>query len=118
VRHDKPLAWLHGEVKTPPFSLEARIEAGLLLRRLQRGEMLSLPHSRPMPTIGANCHELRIPDRNQEWRIVYGLAPDAVVILAVFGKQTKQTPLPVIEACRTRWKVYRRLSEEESQYEK
>lgn len=35
---DKPLLWLHGEVKTPPFSLEARIEAGILLRRLQQGE--------------------------------------------------------------------------------
>jgi hypothetical protein len=29
---DKPLAWLHGEVKTPPFSKEARFEAGFLLR--------------------------------------------------------------------------------------
>jgi hypothetical protein len=24
---DKPLVWLHGAVKTPPFSQEARIEA-------------------------------------------------------------------------------------------
>jgi hypothetical protein len=31
---DKPLVWLHGEVKTPPFSKEARVEAGVLLRRL------------------------------------------------------------------------------------
>jgi hypothetical protein len=31
---DKPLVWLHGEVKTPPFSQEARLEAGYLLRRL------------------------------------------------------------------------------------
>jgi len=43
-----PLVWLHGEVKTPPFSQEARIEAGTLLRRLQLGQTLSLPHSRPM----------------------------------------------------------------------
>jgi hypothetical protein len=38
----KPLVWLHGEVKTPPFSQEARIEAGVLLRRLQQGENLEL----------------------------------------------------------------------------
>jgi len=25
----KPLAWLRGEVKTPPFSLEERIEVGV-----------------------------------------------------------------------------------------
>jgi hypothetical protein len=48
---DKPLVWLHGEIKTPPFTVSARIEAGVLLRRLQRSERLGLPHSRPMPVI-------------------------------------------------------------------
>jgi len=37
---DKPLAWLHGEVKSPPFSQKARLEAGFLLRLLQRDELL------------------------------------------------------------------------------
>jgi hypothetical protein len=32
---DKPLVWLRGEVKSPPFSKDARLEAGFLLRRLQ-----------------------------------------------------------------------------------
>src|ERR1700691_5858870 len=64
---DKPLVWLHGEIKTPPFSREGRIEAGILLRRLQRGENLSLPHSRPMVAIGVRCHELRVPDRDGTW---------------------------------------------------
>ena len=59
---DKPLVWLHGEIKTPPFSVEARVETGVLLRRLQRGDRLSLPHSRPLPGLGPRCHELRIPD--------------------------------------------------------
>ncbi len=48
----KPLVWIRGEVKSPPFSPEARVQAGFLLRRLQQGETLGLPHSRPMPTIG------------------------------------------------------------------
>jgi hypothetical protein len=52
-------------VKTPPFGEQARIEAGFLLRRLQQAEALSLPHSRPMPAIGAQCHELRINDKNR-----------------------------------------------------
>jgi len=39
---DKPLVWLHGEIKTPPFSSAARIAAGLLLRRLQRGGELGM----------------------------------------------------------------------------
>ena len=59
---DKPLVWLRGEVKTPPLSHAARVEAGVLLRQLQGGAKLSLPHSRPMLGIGARCHELRIVD--------------------------------------------------------
>ena len=70
-RADKPLAWLHGEIKTPPLSAEARIEAGLLLRRLQRGERLEMPRSRPMPSIGLRCHELRIREADVTWRIIY-----------------------------------------------
>jgi len=62
---EKPLVWLHGEIKTPPFTADARVEAGVLLRRLQRGEGLSLPHSRPMRDIGRRCHELRVPDEDQ-----------------------------------------------------
>ena len=42
-KNDKPLVWLHGEVKTPPFSQVARLEAGFLLRRLQQGESLGMP---------------------------------------------------------------------------
>lgn len=93
---DKPLVWFHGEVKTPPFSQAARIEAGLLLRRLQNGETLSLPHSRPMPSIGPRCHELRINDRNATWRIVYRIDPDAIVI----------TPVTVIATCMRRLRMY------------
>jgi len=107
---DKPLVWLRGEVKTPPFSLEARIEAGVLLRRLQRGENLSLPHSRPMPSIGKRCHELRINDQDKTWRIIYRVDSDAVVILDVFSKTTQQTPQRVIADCQRRLQQYDDLS--------
>ena len=103
---DKPLAWLHGEIKTPPLSDAARLEAGYLLRRLQRGEQLGMPHSRPMPSIGRHCHELRIGDTNATWRVVYRIDTDAVVILEVFSKKTQQTPKWVIDACRRRLKDY------------
>ena len=82
--NDKLLVWLHGEIKTPPFSEDARLEAGFLLRRLQRGEILSLPHVRPVPGIGARCYELRINDENQTWRVIYRIDDDAIVILEVF----------------------------------
>ena len=108
---DKPLAWLHGEIKTPPFSAEARIEAGVLLRRLQRGESIPLPHSRPMARIGKACHELRVQDANRTWRIVYHVAADAIVILDVFAKTTQKTSKTVIEVCKARLRLYASIKE-------
>jgi hypothetical protein len=37
---DKPIVWIQGEVKSPPFSADARIKAGFLLRRLQKGVLI------------------------------------------------------------------------------
>ena len=102
----KALAWLHGEVKSPPFSSEARLEAGLLLRLLQRGETLGMPHSRPMPIVGKRCHELRITDQSARWRMIYRIDEDAIVILEVFAKKTATTPRRIIEECRSRLKEY------------
>jgi phage-related protein len=106
---DRPLVWLHGEVRTPPLSAVARTETGVLLRRLQRGEKLGLPHSRPMPSIGRRCHELRIQDEDVTWRIVYRIDVDAIVIADVFKKKTQTTPKHVIEACQQRLREYDNL---------
>ena len=103
---DKPLAWLHGQIKTPPMSRDSRVEAGYLLRRVQRGDKLSMPHSRPMPGLGARCHELRIVDATVTWRIVYRVDADAIVIMEVFGKKSRTTPQSVIQNCRKRLKDY------------
>ena len=108
-RADKPLVWLHGEVKTPPFSKPARIEAGFLLRRLQRGESLGLPWSRPMSSIGPRCHELRITDEKTNWRIIYRIDSDAIVIVEVFQKKTQRTPAAVIELSKRRLRNYDEL---------
>lgn len=103
---NKPLVWLHGEAKTPPLSAAARLEAGVLLRRLQRGESFGMPHSRPMKAIGPRCHELRIVDEKVTWRIVYRIDSDAIVIGDVFCKKTQATPKSVIDACKRRFSQY------------
>ena len=103
---DKPLVWMHGEVKTPPLSKMARLQAGFLLRLLHRGEKVALPHSRPMPSIGRRCHELRIPDDRVSWRVVYRIDEDAIVILEVFSKKTGKTPKSIIDTCKARLREY------------
>ena len=102
----KPLVWLHGEIKTPPMSQRARIEAGYLLRRLQKGDLLSLPWSRPMPSVGVKCHELRITDENSIWRILYRIDDDAILILEVFKKKLHRHQKNVVESCHKRVRIY------------
>ncbi len=104
--NDKPLRWIHGEVKTPPMSVEARREIGFLLRQLQRGGTLSMPQSGPMPTIGPRCHELRVKDEDRDWRVIHRIDADAILILEVFQKKTRKTPPQVINVCRQRLKRY------------
>ena len=107
--NDKPLVWLSGEVRSPPFSAEARLEAGFFLRRLQKGDSIGMPHSRPMPSIGRGCHELRIVDQDATWRLVYYVDDDAIVILEVFSKKTRATPKRVIDTCKKRLANYQAL---------
>lgn len=104
----KEIVWLSGEIKTPPFSQSARAEAGSLLRKLQDGELLSMPESRPMPNIGKRCHELRVSDseNNQQWRIIYRIDDDAIVVVDVFAKKTQETPKQVIDNSQRRLKLY------------
>ena len=76
----------------------------MLLRRLQRGEMLSMPESRPMPSIGTRCHGLRVDDvaHKREWRIIYYVGTLAIAVLDVFAKTTRATPDDVIRNCKRR----------------
>lgn len=112
----KPLVWLRTEIRSPPVFLQARLELGVLLRRLQHGETLTMPQARPMPQIGIRCQELRVSDGNSSWRLIYRVDPDAILILTVFMKKARTTPRRQIEACKRRIRSYeacRRDSETE-----
>ena len=103
---DKDIVWLHGEVKSPPFSKAGRTEVGFLLRRVQGGQKPSLPWTRPMPSIGARCHELRVVDETVSWRIIYRIDEDAIIVIDVFKKQSEQTPIRLIGSCKQRLQLY------------
>ena len=111
----KPLFFLHGEVKTPPFGEKARKDVGDGLRRVQDGESPPFPLSRPMPSIGPRCHELRVEDAVSRvtWRIVYRTDADAVVVAGIFAKKTRATPKAEIDNCRARLARYDRAAKGE-----
>lgn len=105
--NDTPLRWLGGtRVRTPSLGRKARRDLGAALRILQQGGRISLPHSRPMPSIGARCHELRVREESASWRLVYRMDPDAILVVDLFRKTTRRNPTQAIERCRKRLRSY------------
>jgi phage-related protein len=102
----KPLVWLEGEVKTPPFTPKGRQEAGMLLRLLQEGERLGMPQSEPVPAVGPRCGALRVRDAEHNWRIIYRIDADAVLVLEVYSKKTRKIPGEIIQRCKLRLNRY------------
>ena|SRR5579863_1942227 len=102
----KPIVWVHGEIKTPPFTPQGRQEAGMLLRLLQEGEALRMPQAEPLPDVGDRCGALRVRDAGHNWRIMYRIDADAVLVLEVYSKKARKIPDEVIERCKQRLKRY------------
>lgn len=102
----KPVVWLHGEVKSPPFTPAGRQEAGLLLRLLQEGERLGMPHAELLPDVGSRCGALRIRDADHHWRIMVRIDPDAVLVVEVYPKKSRKIPDEVLQRCKQRLKRY------------
>jgi len=103
----KPLRWLGGtEIKTPPVGEKARKGLGVALRILQQGGQLTMPVSRPMPSIGPRCHELRVSDDGRRWRLVYRVDTNAILVVDVFRKTSQKTPKVAIDRCRRRLRDY------------
>ena len=106
----KPIVWLAEPARTPPIARGARIEIGYLLRRLQAGERLDMPASRPMPGIGRRVAELRVTDGAG----IYRIDEDAVIVAAIFSKKTRATPSQWSETSQARLRRYDlRIAEEE-----
>ncbi|MGB5660412.1 MAG: type II toxin-antitoxin system RelE/ParE family toxin [Thermoanaerobaculia bacterium] len=59
-----------------------------------------------MPSIGRRCHELRVNDASQTWRVIYRTDPDAVLVVALFSKKTSKTPKHVIDQAKRLLREY------------
>lgn len=109
-KEDKPkrkgTVFLHGEIKTPPFSDEARSEAGGLLGKLQDGETLGFPQAEPLNIVGPRCGALRIRDAQHNWRIMYRIDPTVIVVIDVYDKKTQKIPDEVIYRCKKRLQIH------------
>jgi phage-related protein len=85
--------------------LEIREDLADLLVRLDYGHKLSMPISRPMPSIGKNVHELRLSSKSGEFRIIYAIyKKGSVWLIHAFQKKSNKTSLKDIEISIKRFK--------------
>jgi len=86
---------LHGKARDAirSFSKPVRQDIGELLLKLQLGVTLGMPISRPMPSIRAGVHELRLRNAAGIYRVFYYLkSEDGILVFHAFTKKTQTTP--------------------------
>lgn len=87
------------------FPLSVRKSVGKAILDLQKGYHLSMPLSRPMPSITLGTEEVRIKDANGIYRtFYYKKSKKGILIFHAFVKNTQKTPVREIRIARKRLK--------------
>lgn len=87
------------------FPKEVRVRLGRGLFRLEMGETLGMPNSRPMPGVAAGVSELRVKGEDGSFRAFYYTASSqGVLVFHAFVKKTQRTPPLEIVVARKRLK--------------
>jgi phage-related protein len=87
------------------FPEEIRGDLADALARLEAGQTLAMPLSRPMPIIGNGVHELRLKGRSGAYRVFYVLPGAGIVyVLHASQKKTQATPKNNLDLARKRLK--------------
>jgi phage-related protein len=74
------------------FPEEVRRELGKAIFDLQKGAILGMPLSKPIPSVGRGVDELRIKDRSGVFRVFYlSKRANAVLVFHAFQKKTQKT---------------------------
>jgi phage-related protein len=93
------------EKELKEFPEEVRGDLADALARLDAGLSLSMPLSRPMPSISPGAHELRFRDRSGIYRVIYYIRrQNEIWLVHAFKKKTQQTPSQNIEVAQQRIK--------------
>lgn len=84
--------------KVQTFPDPIKKELGFLLFKLQKGESLTMPHSKSMPSVGKGCCELRLRGEDGAYRVFYMLKiKDEIIVFHAFKKKTQKTLIKDIE---------------------
>ena len=76
------------------FPEDVRRELGKAIFDLQKGHKLSMPVSKPMPSVGKGVEELRVKDSSGAYRVFYYTRlHDIILVFHAFQKKAQKTPM-------------------------
>ena len=85
------------------FPKDVRRELGKAIFDLQRGEILTMPLSRPMASIAPGAEELRIRDRSGSYRaFYYARSSLGILVFHAFTKKSQTTARHEVDLGRKR----------------
>jgi phage-related protein len=85
------------------FPKDVRNRLGRSLFRLQMGDQIGMPQSRPMGSVAGGVSELRLQAKDGSYRVFYYTASrDGVLVVHAFVKKTQRTPPMEIQIARKR----------------
>jgi phage-related protein len=99
----KPIRFLGDALKAlRDFPPEARLNAGMQLRKIQCGNPAD--DFKPMPSIGRGVEEIRIREASGTYRVIYtARLVEAVYVLHAFHKKSQTTSRRDLEVARERF---------------
>lgn len=87
------------------FPKDVRRERGKAIFDLQKGEVLTMPISRAMPSVAPGVAEVRIRDHSGIYRVFYYVAsPRGILVFHAFVKKTQGTPKHELHLAKKRLK--------------
>jgi phage-related protein len=87
------------------FPEEVRRELGKAIFDLQKGEVLGMPLSRPMPSVAPGAAEVRIRDRAGIYRaFYYARSARGILVFHAFVKKSQAAPKHDLDLAKKRLK--------------
>ena len=69
-----------------------------MIHRLQKGDVIGVPHSKPMKSVEIGVSELRVKDASGAYRVFYYVKTNqGILVFHAFVKKTQKTPKKEIE---------------------
>lgn len=65
-----------------------------------------MPQAEAVPILGPRCGALRVRDGGHNWRIMFRVDADVILVLEVYAKKTRKIPQAVIDRCKRRLRDY------------